>query len=109
MFSRLLFQIKCAYCLKPITQVEERILGKLSLCPACFNHVAGERSQAHPATSSPDFSERKKLALSVKGQSTLSSMHFLQESSAFSARKCKHFLQLVLRTFSAFLVGGREK
>jgi len=105
-FSRLLFQIRCVYCFKPITQVEERRLGKVSLCPDCFNYIRGARSQARSVASSSAFSDKKMLSIFEERHPALSHMHFLEKSSAFSFRKCKHLLRLILCTFS---LSGDEK
>jgi len=37
--KRLLLQIKCAYCFKPLSEDEERRFGKVSLCNDCFKFI----------------------------------------------------------------------
>jgi len=48
--KRLLLQIRCAYCFKPLDQLSERRFGKVSLCDDCFKFITAHSTANSTAT-----------------------------------------------------------
>jgi hypothetical protein len=48
--KRLLLQIRCAYCFKPLSEDEERRFGKVSLCDDCFKFITAHSTANNTAT-----------------------------------------------------------
>jgi len=97
--KRLLLQIKCAYCFKPLDQLSERRFGKVSLCDDCYNHITCGHSAVYSAESSTAFSNMKKQAVSNSKSGHFHNSTFFKKKEHFQNRKSGENLPLFLRLF----------
>ena len=97
--KRLLLQIRCAYCFKPLDQLSERRLGKISVCPNCYNYIIGGHSAANSTGSSKAFSNMKKQAVSNSKSGHFHNGIFFEKKEHFQNRKSGENLPLFLRLF----------
>ena len=99
LLKKLLFQIKCGYCSKPISEDEEKRFGKVSLCPDCYNYIMGGHSAVYSAESSTAFSNMKKQAVSNSKSGHFRNSTFFKKKEHFQNRKSGENPPLFLRLF----------
>ena len=106
LLKKLLFQIRCGYCFKPISENEERRLGDMSLCPDCYSHIKSGYSTANSLESSKDFSKVKKQAVSKRKSRHFHNGIVSKEETNFQSGKSGENLPLFLRLFYKPFRGG---
>jgi ribosome-binding protein aMBF1 (putative translation factor) len=91
----LLMQIKCRYCGKPLSQLEERRLGKISLCPSCFKFITAHKT-ANSMANSTATNKANNMAHKTanKGQSKVRHTN-LTKTARKTARLPLAFWQLI--------------
>ena len=67
---RLLFQIKCGYCHKPLSEDEEMRLGRMSLCPDCFRFITARKTANNTVNKHADKSAIKKANKTAHNRET---------------------------------------
>jgi len=102
--KRLLLQIKCAYCFKPLSQDEERRFGKVSLCGDCFYHITGACAQVDTKGLSKAVSKWKAGGVSERKSKDFQNRTFSKKNRGFSKRKP---LLLLGNSLKVFLKGFR--
>ena len=99
LLKKLLFQIRCGYCFKPISEDEEKRFGKVSLCPDCYNHIMGGHSTVYSVGSSTAFSKVKVQAVPKSKSRHFHNRTFFEEKEHSQNGKSGENLPLLLRLF----------
>ena len=99
LLKKLLFQIRCGYCSKPIFENEERRSGKVSLCLDCYNCILCGHSTVYSVGSSTAFSKVKVQAVPKSKSRHFHNWTFFEEKEHLQNGKSGDNLPLLLRLF----------
>lgn len=99
LLKKLLFQIRCGYCFKPISEDEEKRFGKVSLCPDCYNYIRGGHSAVYSVGSSTAFSKVKVQTVPKSKSRHFHNRTFFEEKEHLQNGKSGDNLPLLLRLF----------